>query len=49
MTVKAMLLAFGFSVCVGILTGIIPAFNAARLNPIQTSRVTKFAKRRPSP
>ena len=37
-TVEAMLLAFGFSVCVGILAGIFPGLRAARLNPIQALR-----------
>ena len=37
-TVDAMVLAFGFSVCVGILAGIIPAFKAAKLSPIQALR-----------
>jgi putative ABC transport system permease protein len=37
-TVEAMFLAFGFSVCVGILAGIFPAFKAAKLNPIQALR-----------
>jgi len=37
-TVEAMLLAFGFSVCVGVLAGLFPGFKAARLNPIQAVR-----------
>ncbi len=37
-TMDAMLLAFGFSVCIGVLAGIFPAFKAAKLNPIQALR-----------
>ncbi len=37
-TLDAMLLAFGFSVAVGILAGIFPGLKAARLRPIQALR-----------
>ena len=35
---SALLVAFGFSVVIGILAGIFPAFKASRLNPIQALR-----------
>ena len=37
-TMDTMMLAFGFSVAVGILAGLFPAFKAAKLNPIQALR-----------
>jgi putative ABC transport system permease protein len=37
-TFESMLLAFGFSVAVGILAGLFPAIKAAKLNPIQALR-----------
>jgi putative ABC transport system permease protein len=38
MTVPAMMLAFAFSVCIGILAGLFPALKAAKLHPIQALR-----------
>lgn len=37
-TFESMMLAFSFSVAVGILAGLFPAFKAAKLNPIQALR-----------
>jgi putative ABC transport system permease protein len=37
-TITSLLVAFGFSVCIGILAGLFPALKASRLNPIQALR-----------